>query len=725
MLRIGVLLLLFAFPGLIFAQEDDVNTESEDTEEVEEEKEKGYEPLILEFKPRIGLGVGMFTFYGDIADNHRGYHPTVSRVGYDLRITNPITEHFDLSFYVIFGKVGANERSATRNLNFESNITTGGMSLFYNFHHILDADHKINPYIMVGIESMEFLSKTDMYDAYGNSYYYWSDGSIRNLPESPTNETISVMIQRDYTYESDIREMNLDGFGKYQERTWAVPVGIGANFDLSPRWKFRVGTSMHFAFTDYIDGVTSESVGNRAGDSRNDKFLFTSFALNYDLILAGDGSDGAIEDWDQFLIENSFDLEDKDQDGVEDFKDRCPNTPEGVLVDIWGCGMDSDGDTYADHEDEEVETPIELINQVDNVGVGMTDERILQEYLLYLDSGYAQSDDMFEVVHSVVDGESGPSGHGVPAAVHGEGLGYVLVVGNETQEVSPNDLAKLLAYKNFRSYQSGGTVFYILDGYTNLTEAAIDEYKLSQEDLDAMTSIAHDMRTDGGQSDTGEPFVAVDQSDLDQIDLAGQEIDGDKDLVLRVQIGAFSRPVSDAVFVGVPDLVYVKGEDGLYRYYSGMFDTPEEAAKHKVDMVLKGYEGAFIIGYVNGERKTLTELGFNVVEDGANNIDDDGQESSVDKTLVKYRIQVGAFNRDVPTEAINQFLEVGNVVGEEVRPHRGDDGITRYVVGNYNSRADAVAALQQVKSVIGEAFVVGEFSGNIIPADEADKLLNE
>lgn len=718
MVRIGLLLLLFTFPALLSAQE---SADSSDTEE----KGRSYEPLYLDFKPRVGLGVGMFTFYGDIADNHRGYHPTVSRVGYDLRVTNPITNYLDLSFYVIFGKLGANERSTTRNLNFESDITTGGMALFYNFHHMLDEEHKINPYLMVGIESFEFLSKTDRYDAYGNEYFYWSDGSIRNLPESPTNEPTSIIIQRDYTYESDIREMDLDGFGKYPERSWAIPVGIGANFDISERWKFRIGTSMHFALTDLVDGVTDESVGNRAGDGKNDKFLFTSFALNYDLILGNGGASGNLEDLDLFLVENQFDLEDKDGDGVEDFKDRCPNTPEGTTVDIWGCGIDTDGDNYADNIDDEVETPRDLINTVDSRGVGRTDEDFLQEYLLYLDSGYT-GEGQYEVVSSVVEGQSGPSGHGVPQGVQGDGLGYVLLIGGESQEVSPNDLAKLLAYKNFRSYQSGGTVFYILEGYETLDEAAIDQYKLSQDDLDAISSIAHDMRESGGSSGgSGEPFLAVDPGDVPNIDPAGVEINPDRDLVLRVQIGAFSRPVSDAVFVGVPDLVYVKGEDGLYRYYSGMFDTPEEAAKHKVDMVLKGYEGAFIVGYENGERKTLTELGFDVVEPSQDVIDEPGGESSVDKELVNYRVQVGAYNRDIPTEAFDQFLQVGNNIGEDVKPHRGDDGITRYVVGTYKSRSEANAALMQVKEIVPEAFVVGEFNGNIIPADEADKLLNE
>ena len=39
---------------------------------------------------------------------------------------------------------------------------------------------------------------------------------------------------------------------------------------------------MHFTFSDLLDGVTANSVGNRAGDSRNDKMLFTHIAISYD-----------------------------------------------------------------------------------------------------------------------------------------------------------------------------------------------------------------------------------------------------------------------------------------------------------------------------------------------------------------------------------------------------------------------------------------------------------
>jgi outer membrane protein OmpA-like peptidoglycan-associated protein len=43
---------------------------------------------------------------------------------------------------------------------------------------------------------------------------------------------------------------------------------------------------------------------------------------------------------------------DSDGDGIPDSKDACPDTPEGVLVDEFGCPFDSDGDGVPDYNDK-------------------------------------------------------------------------------------------------------------------------------------------------------------------------------------------------------------------------------------------------------------------------------------------------------------------------------------------------------------------------------------
>lgn len=48
---------------------------------------------------------------------------------------------------------------------------------------------------------------------------------------------------------------------------------------------------------------------------------------------------------------------DSDADGVADYGDSCPNTPAGVAVDQYGCPLDSDGDGVPDILDECPDTP--------------------------------------------------------------------------------------------------------------------------------------------------------------------------------------------------------------------------------------------------------------------------------------------------------------------------------------------------------------------------------
>ncbi len=49
---------------------------------------------------------------------------------------------------------------------------------------------------------------------------------------------------------------------------------------------------------------------------------------------------------------------DSDGDGVYDYLDKCPDTPAGVAVDEDGCPLDTDGDKVPDYKDEGPDTPL-------------------------------------------------------------------------------------------------------------------------------------------------------------------------------------------------------------------------------------------------------------------------------------------------------------------------------------------------------------------------------
>ena len=661
------------------------------------------ETLKIEFKPRVGLGVGMFTFYGDVASNHQGYHPTVSKLGYDISISNPLNDYFDIKFYGMMGTIGANERTLTRNLNFQSDITTGGFVINYNFGHILKKGHFVNPYLGVGFESIEFLSKTDLYDANGNYYHYWSDGSIRDIAENSPMAASANFIYRDYTYETDLRELNLDNLGKYPERTFSVPIQIGAKMDLGKRVKFRIGTSLHLTMSDLIDNVTEESEGNRAGTRGNDKFLFTSFALTYDLKLNRKKKG---EDEYQWGPEDCIkDTIDEDNDGIADLCDRCQKTPEGVDVDEFGCPIDSDSDMVPDYADQEVFSPDSSI--VDVEGIALTDEDFLERYLRYTDTTGKYDSEYLEDE----DVETTTTGQQVAGNLDQENARvYRVLVGTSEKEILANDIAGIISFQNYKMVVQGDTTYFVL-GEFDTPEGAQRLANL----LDSR-GISNDGIVETVVKDNGN----VDVNPIDPIaDVGiGEYPEGS---LFRIQVGAFTSRLSNRVFADIPDIAEVVGDDGMVRYYSGEFTTPEDAAKHKIDLLSRGYEGTFIVVFKDGKRVKLSQGGFSVLNPEFDTLNPDRPNPyTVSNSLIKFRVQVGAYALDVPTDVLDLFLQLGNVIPRK----DANDNLVKYFIGSFDNYELASEFKKKViLEGITDAFVVGDFKGRTISVQEAFSLI--
>lgn len=673
------------------------------------------------FKPTLGLGTGMFTFFGDVSLNNKGFHPFVSRIGFDLTVTNPLTNWLDLSFYVIFGKISANERSLTRNLNFESRIRTGGAVLTYNFRHIIPEKHKVQPYFFTGFESFEFLSKTDLYDQHGNFYNYWSDGSIRSLAEDDPNAANAVIIHRDYTYESDLREQNIDGFGKYRERSWSLPVGVGFQILMGERLKFRMGLSMHFTFTDMVDNISHESIGTRAGNAANDKFLYSSFSIAYDLMpIRTDKSERRPKYEDDFDDDGYYvqDLTDLDKDGVRDFDDLCLNTPEGIPVDANGCPLDKDKDLVYDHEDDERPTPNG--NVVDEKGVTLTDEDIYQRYLRYKDSTgeYTGREMQLEVIGGGTDRTT----VNVNTKLN---LKYYVIMGSEKKQIASNELYKYLGFKDFKTIEKGDTVYYVLGNYTSVADAMKREEDLKNNGFDPKGIVQENKNNKNINPLNDKEIKTILEDEKNNPDknitpvnntnpVAGQP-------VFRVQIGAYNKRISSNVFKDVPDLVYVTGDDGITRYYSGYFTDLTQVTKHQIGMYEKGHKHAFVTAFKDGKRVSLTDAGATLVDPG--NTDQQNNEviNKVDPDLVKFSVNLGEFSGDIPADLLDVFLELGDVL-----PRSGTPGKTLYITGSFSTLEEAEALRKKVAGLgVPNALVVGEFNGRLITADEAQTLLGK
>lgn len=651
----------------------------------------------IKLKPTFGLGPGMFAFYGDVGSNHGSYSPLVTRVGYELRATTPITPWLEVGAYALHGRLGVNERSLTRNLNFESRITTGGIQFRYNFLQLLNPKRVVEPYITTGFESVEFLSKTDAYDSEGRAYHYWSDGTIRDIDEHAGNAADAVEIQRDYTYETDVRESNVDGFGKYLERTWAIPVGIGARLDIGHGFDFRMGTTMHFTLTDLVDGVTDQSRENRMGDARNDRFLFSSFSIGYTIPMKPAKKKEKMTPLNSDQIDELAWLGDEDGDGVQDTNDKCPHTPAGVKVDAFGCPLDGDADGVPDQADDELNTAPGA--PVDARGVTIDDERLLKAWLAYKDSGNVNT------VTSRVE-SFGP----VKAAPPKTKRVYVVKVGEQVESISEDLIQKLLSIPDIRAVEHGDTTFYVVGNYESIPEGLRRELELRGIGIEGMV-----MAEENGRLIDVSKEVAAERAKLGTPENTPAAPKGE--VIVRVQLGAFRHPLSRNIFEGIDDLVIIKGDDGLTRYYTGSFKQVNPAAAHKVKMLMRGFQGAFLVAFRDGKRISMKEAGAKLT--GPEDLRS-APSGSIDKSKLRYRVQVGTFVGNIPMETMGKLIEMG-----DVKPVTSPDAV-RYYYGQFSSRKEADdAKVAIVKKGFADAFVVGDMNGYIIPADEADQLMKQ
>jgi len=384
----AVVILCFTLGLPAFAQQEVIDDDYLSILLAEEEEHSS-----AAFKPVIGFGFGNFSFYGDVTDYFKS--PINGLTSYRFLISRNINKYIDIEFHGTIGKVGGNVYNAENTTkidfsscmengklsterikinremgkldvedmksiaNFRSQIFAGGVSVVYNFNHILERKRPIHPYISLGIEFFQFSSKGDILGADGEPYNYWPDGTIRNSADA--------LVTRDYDYETDLRSLDLYGYGEYSKTSVAIPIDLGLNVTVSDRVTCRFGSAAHFPFTDYIDNVK----GGKGW--KNDIVLNTYVSLAFDLF-SSDDEIAAVENFKnlKFTITDRLD---EDGDGVDDFNDECPGTPKDVKVTYNGCPVDTDKDGVPDYLDKEDNTPFGSI--VSPSGIRMTDAQII------------------------------------------------------------------------------------------------------------------------------------------------------------------------------------------------------------------------------------------------------------------------------------------------------------------------------------------------------------
>jgi hypothetical protein len=697
---------------------------------VDTTKEEEPKNLLPVFKPKVSLGTGMLSFYGDLYGKHY-QSPWTSRVGYDLNVSHRLNRYLQINFNVMFGKLGAFENLPNRHENFQSEIRAGGVNLMYDFGNFMPNHVKIRPWISAGVTSFEFLSKTDLKDKNGETYYYWSDGSIKNMAEGSAGSQNAKNLVRDYVYETDIRERNIDGFGKYPERSFAFPLGFGAIMQMTPRLDFKAGVQYYLTTTDYIDGISDKSTGERAGTKSKDKFVYTSAALVYDLVVDKKPKD-TLEDAysdngvDWLAIENM----DYDKDGVKDFDDKCQGTPVGVKVNKDGCPLDDDGDGVPNYMDDENPSPKGF--EVNMHGVAQTDEFWQSWYDHYFDTiGIDKTTELIGNAYELASATGTTTSK--PKTNPKEQKIYTIELARYVGGVPSDEMAFLLSIGDIKStiLDDGTTVVYTAGSYEDVKIAVQrrDEYiaagnknskvgyfkneqyyALTDEELKKALSAAATATASGTNTAA---TTNTSSATNDHAFTKGS-------IVYRVQLGAYKNRISLSAFNNSTGVVELKTEDGSYRYVTNGYKTVSEAASKKADLFLLGYKDAFVTAYKDGKRISMAEAGAAMTTDEKEDLNENKNFSSVDKSLINFKIQIGSLVR--PNKVADMDERVKAISGVEKQSTA--TGQVRYTVGKYSGYDAAEKARKEMEDKgFPEAFIIATFKDEIISLQEAMELL--
>lgn len=392
--------------GLLRAQEGEPDEDDIDWNKKLIKEVKLENPV---YKPIIGGGFGAFTFHGEVKNKYFKEF-THGNTGLNIDIYRTLDPSFKIGFRFLYGKLTSfhEDVDPKKNFNFQSQIMGFGTNVMYNLTSIKLFEKKenrvLNPYISLGFEFINYESYGDLKNSQGKLYHYWSDGTIRDIDEaSDPSKTKSVVLSRDYDFETSYNELKLDGIESNMPITLAVPIELGLEFVMSPKSSLKVGYAYHYTFTDQIDNISTKGTKYDQFPEREGKAGFDAFSYSYLQFSLDLFSKTTEEQQLQFLDLGAggvFDFWDMDNDYVMDVYDQCPWTPLGELVDSVGCPKDGDNDKVPNYDDKEQGTPIDAF-YVDPQGKEVDKNTVL---VLLNDRDALEQQDIYRNYPSLLDG---------------------------------------------------------------------------------------------------------------------------------------------------------------------------------------------------------------------------------------------------------------------------------------------------------------------------------
>ena len=644
-----------------------------------------YEPKAA-FQPMLSFGTGSYLFKGDIVGPKKNF--LMGNQGYHFGAKMNLSSNLDLTFLIGNGKL--NETNDVETTSFSSDVKTAGLGLRYSFNNI-SQNSKLTPFLSFGGELLNF--KTE-------------------------NQKTETAI--------------------------AIPMGIGIMLDVSERIGLDMGMRYHFSFSDMIDGVE---------EGGSDKFLVTTFTVHYDLFTPKPRKARPYSD-QSFYAEVNFkalDVEDSDGDLIADIDDYCPETPEGVKVDANGCPIDDDKDGIPNYIDEEANTPRGAI--VNEKGVQLTDEQSKSMYSKFNAASreYANvyneneiSKDEFKSINEYLIAKA--NAYNIINAIPSidtkiQGKRFAVMLGKYRDDVPANVINRFLSFDDLESLlQEDGLVVYSVGSYATFDEAINRQTQLElnegmddTEIVEVEDGVVTPYRppTLPAPVDPKKEEVAAKENTV--VDTTEQETKSEEikeepkkevkssvgKITFRVQIGAYKIALSKDIFKGVPNVIPFTSNDGFTKYFTGSFTAYKDAVKHQNNMLLRGFDGSFVVAFKDGKKIGL----YSAIRATNGKLPRRNTPPKVEKKEVKpnveYVVQIGVYKENVPASVLVKMTKIGNVNKENLNSSK----LYRYNAGTFTDYSAANTRLMEVKDAgFDDAFVKALLDGEQIPIEKAKAL---
>ncbi len=324
----------------------------------------------------ISLNTGMYHYKGDLKPTTKVNSVSNWLWGYGLSVGKQFNNGLELNIGFDLFKVGLNEVKLDSNKNFRSDVKSISGSVLYHLN--MRKSTKLTPYVGLGFGTLLFSGASDLTDKNGETYYYWSDGSIRNEVESYENTFTSKKLKRDYNFETKTTDGN----------ALLVKAILGVDFKTGNKTAFGINAAYNYTMTDELDNISSGG---------KDAYIYTgvSFKYFFDKKTALQEKNKPYKGVDY----NEIRYGDVDQDKVKDWTDVEQNTPKNAKVKGNGKAIDSDKDGVPDFSDLEPNTPDTVF--ADANGITITDEQFYIYYLLFISDIYPVSEFYVKNFHKI------------------------------------------------------------------------------------------------------------------------------------------------------------------------------------------------------------------------------------------------------------------------------------------------------------------------------------